>query len=151
MNAQQETTKHHWNYKGDDVGYSALHAWVYKHNGKASKCSKENDGCNGKSKSYTWANVSHQYKRDLDDFIELCRSCHAKYDCTDKKRERMRKLNLGKKPPNIRAVKQYDLDGNLIKEYEAISYAAKESGVIKTAIHNVLSGRAKTAGGFVWL
>ncbi len=27
-----------------------------------------------------WANISHKYKRDLDDWIEMCVPCHKAYD-----------------------------------------------------------------------
>jgi len=65
------------NWKGSDVGLAALHQWVEKHKGKPRKC--EHCG-NTKAKQYDWANVSKKYKRELEDFIRLCRSCHAKYD-----------------------------------------------------------------------
>lgn len=62
-------------WKGDDVGYVALHKWVSRNKGKATKCSK----CSS-TKSIDWANKDHKYKRSLEDYIELCRSCHRKYD-----------------------------------------------------------------------
>lgn len=63
------------NWKGDKVSYFNLHAWVYRHKGKACKCEK--CGCEDKVQ---WANKSHEYKRDLDDWLELCYWCHRKYD-----------------------------------------------------------------------
>lgn len=65
-------------WKGDHVKYASLHTWINKQKGKASKCSNYN--CNGFSKSFDWANLDGRYKRDLDDYIELCRSCHKQYD-----------------------------------------------------------------------
>lgn len=64
-------------WKGDDVGYSGLHAWVYKHLGKASRCSRD---INHQSNKFEWSNISGEYKRDLSDWQELCPSCHRKYD-----------------------------------------------------------------------
>lgn len=55
------------------VGYRALHEWVEKHLGKASKCS---NNINHKSSRYHWANISGEYKRDLSDWHELCPSCN---------------------------------------------------------------------------
>ena len=69
--------EHSPNWKGDDVKKGALHDWVRKHLGKPKKC--EHCGTE-KAKQYDWANKSHQYKRDISDWIRLCRSCHAKYD-----------------------------------------------------------------------
>jgi len=65
------------NWKGDNVGNGALHDWVERHLGKPNKC----EHCKTEtSKKYDWANKSQKYKRDLNDWIRLCRKCHAKYD-----------------------------------------------------------------------
>lgn len=63
------------NWKGDDVGYSGLHAWVHRNLGKAKICSK----C-GITKGIQWANKSHDYKRKKNDWISLCQVCHHRYD-----------------------------------------------------------------------
>jgi hypothetical protein len=62
-------------WKGDDVGYNALHHWVRKYGTKTGHCSH----C-GREGYTEWANVSGEYRRDLDDFIELCVSCHRIFD-----------------------------------------------------------------------
>ena len=64
------------NWRGDKVGYFALHSWVTRQLGKASKC----EHCKTVNLKYEWANKSHEYKRDLTDWISLCFSCHRKYD-----------------------------------------------------------------------
>lgn len=65
------------NWKGDNVGYHGLHAWLYRDFGKANKCSK----CGTvTAKKYEWANISGKYSRDINDFIQLCTSCHRKMD-----------------------------------------------------------------------
>lgn len=70
----------HW--KGDNVGYMGIHHWIKKQLGKASKCVV----CDGReSQNYQWANISGEYRRDLSDWIQLCASCHAKYDWGRKK------------------------------------------------------------------
>lgn len=65
------------NWKGDRVGRSALHNWVEKHLGKPKKC--EHCGTT-KAKFFDWANISQEYRRDLKDWVRLCRKCHAKFD-----------------------------------------------------------------------
>ena len=76
-------------WKGERVGYSALHGWIIRKFGIADKC--ENKDCiyprknkSGKwvrkVKRYEWANISGEYKRTKKDFIQLCPSCHRKYD-----------------------------------------------------------------------
>lgn len=67
--------KSHHGYKGDGVGYHALHSWVRRHKGKAATC----EDC-GSTNYVQWANKSHEYKRELDDWLELCSKCHGSYD-----------------------------------------------------------------------
>jgi len=63
------------NWKGDMVGYNALHRWVARHRGKAKIC----DEC-GSDKFVQWANISREYKRELNDYREMCSKCHRTYD-----------------------------------------------------------------------
>lgn len=66
-----------WAWKGDEVGKAALHNWVERKLGKPRKC----EHCGTEEAShYDWANKSQEYKRDLTDWMRLCRKCHAKYD-----------------------------------------------------------------------
>lgn len=62
---------------GGSFGYDALHTWVYRHKGRPNKC--EHCGTTEKRK-YHWVNLSGKYKRNLDDWIRLCVSCHKKMD-----------------------------------------------------------------------
>lgn len=79
----------HWAYQKENPSYRAVHAWIVKKYGKAKQC--ENTKCvyprkdrRGKMmiepKSYQWANISGEYKRDRSDFKELCASCHKLFD-----------------------------------------------------------------------
>jgi len=63
----------HW--KGDKVGYSGVHKWVYAQKGKALICVD----C-GSSKNIWWANISGKYKRKLNDWKSLCIPCHSAFD-----------------------------------------------------------------------
>ena len=64
-------------WKGGVSLYYSLHNWVKRRLGKANKC----EFCKNKSlKRYEWANKSHQYKKDLNDWISLCPKCHDFYD-----------------------------------------------------------------------
>jgi predicted RNA-binding Zn-ribbon protein involved in translation (DUF1610 family) len=66
------------NWKGDQASYGSIHDWVSYHRGKPKKC--EHCGIADPSKRYEWANVSKEYKREIDDWIRLCKKCHYKYD-----------------------------------------------------------------------
>ncbi len=64
-------------WKGDKVGYRALHHWVNRRLGKPMCC----DSCGCTSlKRYHWANKSGKYKREITDWIRLCPKCHGQYD-----------------------------------------------------------------------
>lgn len=54
----------------------AIHLWIKNHKQKTGICTI----CNKKYKKTQWANISGEYKRDLDDWFELCYWCHRLYD-----------------------------------------------------------------------
>jgi len=62
-------------WKGDDVGYACLHKWVRRHKPKPELC----EMCN-KALPTELANISGEYKRDINDFQWLCHKCHMKQD-----------------------------------------------------------------------
>lgn len=57
--------------------YRVLHEWVTRHKGRPSRC--EDCGITT-AKWYDWANISGEYKKDVNDFKRLCRSCHRIFD-----------------------------------------------------------------------
>lgn len=79
----------HPEWKGENVSYSGLHHWVARWKGKPSKCEQ----CGTmEAEEYDWANVSGEYKRDLDDYIRLCRVCHHRMDNISEKLWKKRHL-----------------------------------------------------------
>jgi len=64
-------------WKGNEVGYVALHGWIRRQLGSANICSFNPDH---KSKVFEYANISGAYLRDIDDFVSLCVKCHKEYD-----------------------------------------------------------------------
>ena len=65
-------------WKGNAVGYDALHNWVNRVLGKAKKCSV--CGKEGTGREIHWANIDHKYRRNVEDYRELCCQCHGEYD-----------------------------------------------------------------------
>lgn len=67
------------NWKGGrrkpDNGYTKLHRWIRKNKPKSELCE-----CCKKSKPHDLANISQEYKKDINDFEWLCRKCHMKKD-----------------------------------------------------------------------
>ena len=62
--------------KGNDILYPSFHKRVYKIKGKANHCER----CDGsKAKRFEWANLTGHYE-DINDYIQLCCSCHRKMD-----------------------------------------------------------------------
>ena len=60
-----------------ESGYTAIHDWIRRWKGKPSKC----EVCGTTSaKKFEWANVDHQYRRVLEDYLRMCTKCHRKYD-----------------------------------------------------------------------
>ncbi len=69
----KEKNHHYW--KGDNVGYNALHNWVRRNKPKPKFCEE----CHIKP-PYDVANISGKYLRDVNDFKWVCRGCHMKGD-----------------------------------------------------------------------
>lgn len=58
-------------------GYYGLHSWIIRKMGRPIYC-EQCKRCD--RKKYEWANISHKYKKDLNDWARLCSSCHKLYD-----------------------------------------------------------------------
>ena len=65
----------HPQWKGNRVGYSALHTWIHRTWGKNKKC----DFC-GLEKKLDWANKNGIYNRNRINWLNLCKRCHIIYD-----------------------------------------------------------------------
>jgi|SRR5882672_11004893 len=68
------------NWRGDRIGIIGIHIWLRKHFKKKMIC----EFCGFKTNNtlrIDWAKIKGKdYERNRDNFMELCRSCHAKYD-----------------------------------------------------------------------
>jgi hypothetical protein len=63
-------------YKGENVSYRTLHAWLRMNKPKVERC----ELC-GSTKKLEIANIKgHEYSRDLDDYMWLCTRCHIVMD-----------------------------------------------------------------------
>lgn len=82
------------NHKGELSGYHAIHKWVQKEKGRPSKC----EHCGIVDGKFEWANIDHKYKKNLDDYIRLCKPCHGKYDTDNNLRDGASKRNRIRDP-----------------------------------------------------
>lgn len=57
---------------------------------------------------------------------------------------------LGAKNGRARAILQYDLNGNLIKEWETVSFASIELGISRLTISGALMRKSGYGKGFIW-
>lgn len=78
-------------WRGDKVGYRAIHDYIVRSLGKPSKCNhcKATD-----KKRYEWS-CDGEYTRDLNKWERLCVACHRKKDGWLEKMLKTRKLNRG--------------------------------------------------------
>jgi len=63
-------------WKGDNVGYGALHDYVRSKKAKPILC----EDCKTTKYQLDLANISGEYKRDLSDWEYICRKCHMNKD-----------------------------------------------------------------------
>jgi len=78
--------KNHPLWKGNKVSYSALHNWLKREKLKPKRC----ENCK-REKKLDLANISKEYKRDINDYKWLCRSCHKNFDKTKNENPRYNK------------------------------------------------------------
>lgn len=128
--------------------YVSIHIWLRSHHGKAQHC----EMCNNGAKRYEYAlKKGFLYKKNRDNYITLCVSCHSKYDGRNPqkyyKKDSLFRVNEAK----YIAINQYDIDGNFIKTWKGAKTVKEVLGISGSTINNNLKGLSKTAGGFVWL
>ena len=76
----------HCNWKGENVGITSKHIWLINNYGSASHCENRDNHifdfeCNNISDKYAYAlKNDKEYKKNKENFYELCYSCHKKYD-----------------------------------------------------------------------
>lgn len=75
----------HVSWKGEGAGYGAKHDYIKSILGKAKRCKNREENilgfmCSGRSKTFHWANIDNKYTRNAEDYIDLCVSCHGRYD-----------------------------------------------------------------------
>jgi hypothetical protein len=77
------TLEDHHNWKGDDASYISKHEWITRYYGKADHCEVDPHHLSGSR--YHWHNISGEYKRNKEDWVQLCSSCHRRRHPVPKK------------------------------------------------------------------
>lgn len=79
--------ENHTFWKGENAGYNAKHAWIRTYFGTPGTC--EHCGESGLTgQKINWANISGEHKREREDWLRLCVSCHRKYDEVVRERDK---------------------------------------------------------------
>lgn len=129
-------------------GYKAVHKWLKRYHGAADHCSK----CDTPSKRYEWANLSGEYLRDVNDYIQLCASCHRKMDYTEQQSKNRSLARKGIPMYKLRKpVIQLSREGEFIARYNSPQDAEKMTGVKAYLITSTRNGYQATGGGFKWI
>lgn len=86
---------------GDSIGKSGVHGWlrkVRKHTGRCEYCRRKpglrTDILDKVYPGTEFANISGEYRRDIDDYAELCRKCHKAFDRGEIDVEDIRRFKL---------------------------------------------------------
>lgn len=80
--AKKRSGSNHHAWKGENVSYRGIHAWIVKNYGQPDTC----EGCGIKNNGHKmhWANLSGKYLRSRKDWKRLCPKCHAALDNKNK-------------------------------------------------------------------
>lgn len=146
--------------------YQKIHTWIFKNYGMAVMCLF----CGSKkAKRFEWAlRYGCEYTEEVKNFIQLCPSCHRKYDYTEEMRaahsKRIRhelatgiKVNpnsnkgvVGELHTSAKKIVKIDKETNeVITVYGCVNDVAKD-GYTPRSISSCLTGVNKTYKGFIW-
>lgn len=79
---ESRSGERHWAWKGNDVGYNALHDWIVSIYGKANHCERCGADKIPKGKKYwfEWSRKTKKTSRNRKDWRQLCIPCHREVD-----------------------------------------------------------------------
>ena len=72
---ERKSAENNGNWRGNDVGYGGLHLWINRHKPESKVC----EHCE-RNLPLEAANISGEYKRDINDYVWLCHFCHRQFD-----------------------------------------------------------------------
>jgi len=143
--------------------YASCHQKIHRKFGRAIRC--ENANCNGAApKRFEWAlRKGRTYSDNIEDYMQLCPSCHRKYDYNKEQGLLHSKRMKGRKPTkkqlialskgrtaSIKPLLQYSKEEVFIREWGSITKVYEDLGILQSSISNCLKNKSKTAGGFIW-
>lgn len=146
--------------------YIQIHTWIKTKYGRASKC----EHCKIENKKrYEWAlKKGYEYEKNIDNYFELCVSCHRIYDYTEemkkdcglrmstqyktgkRKSPKVNEGKTGKDSISAKVVIQLSISGDYIQEFGSVKEAAIAIGGKYSNICMCARGTNLTAYGYKW-
>lgn len=108
---------------------------------------KEIDSCLEEEWEETEIFYITQYKQNGFDLLNVSKGGCGVVTAEMRSIDSMTRSAIGHQKPVI----ALNLDGSFYKEYTSVKEAAKDINILTTSIGNVLSGRSKSAGGYIWV
>lgn len=152
--------------------YALLYGKIHRHIRKVFVKKHICSFCGEQGKSrYELALVKgKEYSFDKSDYIELCVSCHRKYDKTQIRKNVERSIKFSAEPPDplgkrltayqylkegknpsSKPIIQLSKSGEFIKEWSSGTEAHRILGINASGISNCIAGRTPSCGGFKWI
>ena len=115
----------------NDMKYSGFHMWLYREFGSAKLCENREKNfllftCKLKSNNFQWALIKgKKYEKNRDNYFQLCRQCHAKYDIKPDTSKKISIKNKGKGAWNT-GIRGYLVGPTMGKKKYSESYLKKK-------------------------
>ena len=90
-------------------------------------------------------NTKHYYCSEF--FIEKSRYSQIKKAIAEEKKQEIKKAKV----ESSTVIRQYDLDGSFLKEFDTLIESSNTVGVGVSSIQKCVNGQRKTAGGYIWI
>ena len=128
-----------------DNHYTRVHQHLRSHHKKTGVC----DFCKEEKRTQNAKKHDREYTRNIEDYHELCYSCHNRYDCTDEKRAKISKINKGRVHMFRRKPVTAMKDG-IEMHFGSFDEAAEKLGIYKQGISGCIRGTQETSFGYTF-
>lgn len=138
-------------YDAANKGYNTSDSAYFS---KAGFCTMDKDGENN---PFYGKHHSEETRKKLREAWERTREERSGFSHSEETKDKIRRTKIGKKNPNATHILQYDLDGNLLKEWDCLQDAAdfynmkSKSSISNCCRFNIgKTENYNVAKGFIW-